>query len=164
MPKPGDLLLVHMLHPEPVGSYFDRGSWPLHMTLARWFTSDVPIQTLRQELLQASRRIAPLEITVGPEVLFGLEYTIPVNLIVEQAHVAQLHQMLLAVLVQLGVSMADPTVWTGKGYQAHVTVQSEDKRTMPGDKILVDNFHMVRLADKRTCEIIAAFPLGASNG
>ncbi|HSW65928.1 MAG TPA: 2'-5' RNA ligase family protein [Bacillota bacterium] len=158
MARAGDLLLTYMLEPQPVGSYFDRSRWPLHLTLMQWFAPQGGLQALRQELTLAARNIAPVAVTVGKEALFGPDATIPVNVIADQAPVCELHTVLLNVLRQLGLQVND-VQWVGEGYMAHVTQQGDERRAHEGQRLLINSFHIVRLIDDKTCEIVAEFTL-----
>lgn len=162
MARAGDLLLAYMLESQPVGSYFDRSRWPLHLTLMQWFTPRGGLQALRQELSLAARNIAPVVVTVGKEALFGPDATIPVNVIADQAPVRHLHMVLLGVLRQLGLQVNDAQ-WVGEGYTAHVTQQGDERRAREGQKLCIDGFHIVRLIDDKTCEIVAEFALEGTN-
>jgi len=163
MAQPGDLLLVHMLEPQPVGSYFDRARWPLHITLMQWFTPGNTLQTLSRELSLAARNIAPITVTVGKEALSGPDATIPVNVIADQTTVRQLHEVLFTVLRQLDIHVSDKQ-WVGGGYTAHVTQQSDERRAREGQEVRIGGFHIVRLIDDGTCEIVAEFPFTGRNG
>lgn len=162
MPKPGDYILVHLVEPSPTGAQFERtrGAWPLHITLATWFSCD-DVDGLRQKLGELANTSRPFVISVGGEALFGPNNDVPVNVIADQAEITRLHE-LLAQTVQASGGEFEPAVWIDKGYRAHITHHG-DHRRRSGDKETVADFHLVRLLPPNTCEVLVRYQLGANN-
>lgn len=160
MARPGDLILVQMLEPQAVGSYFSRQRWPLHITLLPWFTAtESQLGQLRQQLERLAFTTAPFTVTVGGEAQFGPKQNTPVNIIADPAALRQLHQALLSLtqLLQLPLVNAD---YVGKNYAAHIS-RYEDRYASAGDKHTFHDFYLVALQRDNSCQIIGNFELKA---
>jgi 2'-5' RNA ligase len=157
--RPGDMILVHMLEPQMVGSYFDRGRWPLHITLMPWFSS--PTER-RRELEAALKLLAqatpPASLIIGEPALFGPNKDIPVQLVAEAGKLRPLHQGLLDLLKLLQLPLTAGHSFIGPEYTPHVS-QYEDRRTEPGQRVEASDFYLVELQRNNTCQITARYEL-----
>lgn len=162
MPKPGDFILAHLVEPLPTGAKFERtrGAWPLHITLATWFSCN-DVKGLRKKLSGLASNSQPFIASVGEEALFGPYNDVPVNVIANQADITELHELLVQAVRASGGEF-EPAAWIEKGYQAHITHHGEHRR-QSGDKETIADFHLVRLLPPNTCEVIARYRLGVSN-
>jgi 2'-5' RNA ligase len=162
MVQPGSLILVHMLDPQGLGTYFDRTRWPLHITLMPWFEVMQPQQSvLRRELGLLAQATPPINVVVGDTALFGPNQEVPVNLITDQLVLMRLHTALLDLVHLLQLPIENER-WVGAAYKAHIS-QTIDRRVDPGDKIIVDDFYTVRLIDNHICQITEHFQLKGSD-
>ena len=162
MARPGDLILVHMLEPQEIGSYFDRHRWPLHITLLPWFSArpDQHAQ-LRQTLTQVAQTVPPAAVTVGGIAQFGPHKDIPVNLIADQTTLVPLHQALLDLIHELGMPLVSAE-WIGPTFTAHIS-RYEDRHANAGDTVRVGSFYLVQLLNERTCQILGRFDLNGQH-
>ena len=161
----GLLIIVHLVERQPEGTTFrrKRAEWPLHVTLVPWFTvSDDQRSQLLAALIQYGVSKAPFAVHVGEQELFGPHKDVPVNLIREQAPVAQLHDDLLTLVRRQGIQIhGSASIHPGleQTYRAHITHHPGDgiHRRFPGDEELFDGFSVARLLDndgEQWCEII----------
>lgn len=165
MARPGDLIVVHMLEPQAVGSYFSRQRWPLHITLLPWLAAAEPqVAQLRQQLQRLALAQPPLSLTVGEEAQFGPQQDIPVNVIANQEALQPLHQALvnLAQLLQLPLAGAN---YTGKNFRAHIS-RYEERYASKGDQLAINDFYLVALQRDNSCQIVGRYELKGepSNG
>ena len=163
MAHPGDLILVHMLELQEVGSYFDRHRWPLHITLLPWFrASPEQRQQLRQSLTRLAQTVPPATVTVGAITQFGPNKDILVNLIADQTALATLHQALFDLTRMLGMPLVS-SEWTGPNFTAHIG-RYEDRYADAGDAVHIGDFYLVTLLDGSTCQILGRFELKGWHG
>lgn len=158
MARPGSLIVVHMLEPQMVGSYFDRRRWPLHITLLPWFDAaqDQHIP-LRQSLIQVALTQPPVQVTAGAVAQFGARQNAQVNVIAEAGALQSLHQALLDAVRLLDLPMQN-TAHVGPAFRPHVT-RYEDRYVNLGDKLRVSDFYLVKLEEGSICQILARFEL-----
>ena len=158
MPKPGDLIVVHIIDKRQVGDNFARKrlAWPLHATLVRWFTP-ASIEACTPALQQVADRHGPFEVMVGDEADFGPEGITRVNLINDSKPLQALHQELLTAVQESGGKFESER-WLGDEYRAHVTHHGE-QRKHKGDILLIGDFHLVVVDSEDTCTIIKKFDL-----
>jgi 2'-5' RNA ligase len=156
MVRVGDLIIVHMLQPQAVGSYFDRQRWPLHITLLQWFgatqSQHEPLERSLRLLAQAAPSVS---VTVGEEAAFGPNREVPVHVITQSQPLMTLHQDLLSLINLLQLPLRSPQ-YTGEHFTPHVT-QHEDRHARIGDTITVSDFYLVQLFEESTCQIIDRF-------
>jgi len=165
MAQPGDLILVHMLEPQAVGSYFSCQRWPLHITLLPWFSASAEqVVRLREQLQKLAFAAAPFTVTVGAEAQFGPQQDIPVNVIADPAALQQLHQALLSLTQLLQISLVNAD-YVDKNYRAHIS-RYEGRYANEGDHIALHDFYLVQVQRDNSCQIIGNFELraGPSNG
>ncbi|HEX7963559.1 MAG TPA: 2'-5' RNA ligase family protein [Candidatus Saccharimonadales bacterium] len=160
MARPGSLMVVHMLEPQMVGSYFDRHRWPLHITLLPWLDAaqDQHIP-LRQSLVQVALTQPPVVVTAGDVEQFGAKQSVPVNGIAEAGALQPLHQALLDAVRLLDLPMQD-TTHVGPAFRPHVT-RYADRYVNLGDKLHINDFYLVKLEEGSICQILARFELKA---
>ncbi len=150
------LILVHMLTPQPLGSYFDCELWPLHITIVPWFSAQAADHaTIRRALNQAALNENAVDVTVGTEITQGAQL---VNPIVEQGILQPLHQTLLTVVRELQMPLVSEE-WVGDAYQAYIAKQSDERHATTGEIVHVGDITLVHVADDRTCQILATFTL-----
>jgi 2'-5' RNA ligase len=164
MARPGDLIVVHMLEPQAMGSYFSRSRWPLHITLLPWFSAnEAQLLQLRRQLQQLALTLPPVTAVVGAEAQFGPQQNIPVNVIAGNM-LQPLHQALLnlAQLLQLPLASTD---YTDKNFTAHIS-RYEDRYASEGDQLALHDFYLVALQRDNSCQIVGRFELKGepSNG
>lgn len=163
MAQPGSLIVVHMLEPQAVGSYFDRQRWPLHITLLPWFhATQERHHQLEQELTRVAQSTPPISVAVGEQHMFGPGKNVPVNIIADREKLQSLHESLLSLTRLLQLPL-DNAAFTGRQYTAHIS-RYEDRFVNQGDTLRVADFYLVQLLDGRTCQIISRFELRGRNG
>jgi 2'-5' RNA ligase len=163
MARAGDLIVVHMLEQQAVGSYFDRKRWPLHITLLPWFGATQPQhEPLRRGLSQLALTMPPITVAVGEQAMFGPNHDMPVHLVANKTELQSLHQALLGLTKLLQLPMQNPQ-YTGPDFTPHVS-QYEDRHVNIGDTITVGDVYVVQLIEGRTCQIIGRFELKGRNG
>jgi len=160
------LIIVHLVEKRLEGSTFPRkrADWPLHVTLVPWFkVNDDKRESLLEALQTCAASKPPFGVHVGDEERFGAANDVPVNLLVEQAPVAQLHDELMAVVHQYGVQYHNnASAYSGveQTYRAHITHHEAIDglhRCFPGDEESFDGITVARLLDdngSQICEII----------
>lgn len=157
MPKTEDCVLIHFVEEQPVGFQFPRhrNDWPLHITLASWFTAG-SIEALAETLDQQASRFEPFKARVGQLAMFGPRQNVPVNIIVNPQPVRELRDALVTSVHETGGSF-DSSRWFDS-YRPHIT-QHDGMASNEGDLIVVDDFHMVRLLSGNICEVATQFLL-----
>lgn len=159
MPKPGDFIVVHLVEDRAAGAQFERArlQWPLHITLAPWFSAPDEAH-VTTALSEAATTLQPFDATVGEERAFGVDGEIPVNVIENQADIKPLHQAIIAKIREAGGEFEN-TRFIDPSYTAHITHHAGTRRQQ-GDIERVDDFHLVRLLPPNTCEVVGRFVLG----
>jgi len=160
------LIIVHLVEERPEGNTFPRkrADWPLHVTLVPWFNvSDDKRELLLTALQTYAASKQSFGVHVGDEEQFGATKDVPVNLLVEQAPVAQLHNELMAIVQQYGVQFHNnASAYSGveQIYRAHITHHRAADglhRRFSGDEELFDGITVARLLDdngSQVCEIL----------
>ena len=168
----GSLILVHLVERQPEGHRFrrSRSEWPLHVTVIPWFR--VP-GAKRLAFFRAVERYAKSQpqfsVTVGADAAFGHNSDIPVNLIVEQEALRDLHEGLLDVLRQFGTINTNARAYIQGDYRAHITHHTKDgalHRLLPGDRERIDSITIAQLVHsegQEMVEIMHNFLLGSSD-
>lgn len=168
----GSLIIIHLVERRSEGTTFrrKRTAWPLHVTPVPWFTIDDNQRSQLPAALDAYvTKKQAFTVHIGDLELFGPHQDVPVNLINEQAPVAQLHDELMAIVRRLGVQFhgnASAYSGTEQTYRAHITHhQAADglHRRFPGDEEVFDGFTVARLLDDggaQWCEIIRNIAFG----
>ncbi|HSX34883.1 MAG TPA: 2'-5' RNA ligase family protein [Candidatus Saccharimonadales bacterium] len=163
MPQPGDLILVHMLEPQAVGSYFSRERWPLHITLMPWFGAPA---TLRSQLHVGLNQVAqsqPAEqVVIGDQALFGPNQDVPVELLTEPGALQPLHEALLSLVQLLQLPLVNPQ-WTGENYRPHIA-RYNGQHVDAGDAFTVADMYLVELQRDSSCQILTRLELKGLNG
>lgn len=157
--RPGALVAVAMVDPAAVPTRFRRKrlEWPLHVTVAPWFT--VPDEAEFISFLKTHLPSEPqFEAVMGENTAFGTDREIPVTLVLNRQPFALLHNYLLEV-VQGHHGEILVNTWLREDYKPHVTHHG-DSRLFPGDSFMVRAITLVRLLDEDMCEVIATLPLG----
>lgn len=160
------LIIVHLVEKRPEGNIFlrKRADWPLHVTLVPWFKiTDDAQKALLAALQTYAASKSPFTLHVGEEEQFGATKDVPVNLLVEQTPVLQLHNELMAVVQGYNVQFhGNASAHSGveQTYRAHITHhQAADglHRRFPGDEEVFDSITIARLLDdngSQICEVI----------
>lgn len=159
MPKPGDYIIVHMVDEVPTDYRFERKrlTWPLHITLLRWFA--VPDISKYEARLEEVAAATPSSIAlVGHEIAFGENGEVPVNIIADMTALQGLHRALLESLRESGGTL-ESVRWSGEAYRPHITHHG-DHRRHAGDDELIDDFTLVRVEDDAMCRVVRHFVLG----
>jgi len=159
MPKPGEHIVVHMVDEVEVGQQFMRSrlSWPLHITLVRWFNvGDVSACEERFEKLASDS--SPFASKVGAEAEFGSDSKTTVNVMADPEPFRALHNRLVQAVRDSGGNF-ESEEWFGDAYKPHITHHGEHRR-YEDDIELVDSFHLVRVEEGRLCTIVGHFALG----
>lgn len=160
-------ILVHLAEPHKPGFTFRRYAdpWPLHITLVPWFSVPESEAALVDALRAAARTVAPSDVQVGAQAMFGPNADIPVNVIDDQVVVRCLHLVFMdAVESQQAVFNGYPYVRSA--YHGHITRQTKDGQTYgkrEGEIEHVSSVTLVRLTPDEQgelCEVVATFPLG----
>jgi 2'-5' RNA ligase len=161
MPKSGDLIIVNLIDNDTYSSEpFERKreTWPLHMTLTRWFdASRLSKPELFNELDQVAQSTAPFDVEVGGLAMFGPDQDVPVNTIVNPGPVKELHMCLLGALRHMGVSFENEQYF-GENYRPHIT-RSKDKASEAGAIHRIGKFSVFRLVANNYCELAQEFEL-----
>jgi hypothetical protein len=159
MPKPGSLIIVHMLDPQEVGSYFDRSRWPLHITLLQWFGAiQEQHRAVRQELLRIAGSTAPVTVAVGDEAMLGPDKSVVADLIANKTLLQPLHQALYDVVRLMQLPLENEQ-YDGENYLPHVTRQPGNHYVTRGQQIRVDDIYLVQLVEGTMCQFLARFDL-----
>lgn len=157
--KPGALIIVAMVDPATVPTTFRRKrlEWPLHVTIAPWFT--VPDETKMIRFLESNLLSEPSFIAeIGDDTTFGEDGSIAVSLVANPQRFNVLHNYLLE-YIRDNEGAIFVNTWTGDAYRPHVTHHG-DNRLYGGDSFAVQSLTLVRLADDEWCEVVANFSLG----
>ena len=95
---------------------------PLHCTVVHWFRSDRSPADIVKSISAIASSAAPIELVAGAPDMFGLQKDVPVNRLLDDKQVMDLHRQLHAQLQTLGVVDVVPQ-WTNDGFNTHVTRQ-----------------------------------------
>lgn len=158
--KPGALVLVAMVDPGAMPATFRRKrlEWPLHVTVAPWFT--VPDESKFIQFLENHLQSEQgFEAVMGEDAAFGASGEIPVTLVQNRQPFGLLHNYVLEAIYDHGGEMLVNT-WIRENYRPHVTHHGAN-RLFPGDVFMVQSLTLVRLLDEDLCEVVTSFSLGA---
>lgn len=158
MPRAGDLIVVHFPETVEVGYRFERrrSQWPLHITMAPWFSA--PEDADVQGQLQAIAHTAgPFTYTVGGVEYFGARSDVPVNVIEHNERLIELERNLITVLQGAGVLFM-PGAHI-ESFRPHITHHGMMQRH-EGETLRFDDFHAVKLDEGNMCEVYQRYPLG----
>jgi hypothetical protein len=138
----GAFVVVAFIEPTPVGVFFSKRRWPLHVTLLRF---DAP----RGAALGAiGRALAPhhepIIIRVMNDADFGFRGRVRVSLVDREPNLQAMHERVLREVVAVGGHVHSPQ-HTGRGFRPHVTVQGE-RRVHEGDRVVLDDFALIDMA------------------
>lgn len=160
---PGALILVIALEDLPIGYTFDRTrqSWPLHITLLNWFTTQDEPSTL-DALAHSASLVEPFVVLVGDDAMFGSENDVPVSLLENDAELKALHKNVLKTVLDTGGELSQETVWIGDDYTPHATHHGS-KRAKPGENVTVSRICIVTVHEGDKCEVARYIPLGRSS-
>ena len=154
--KIGSLMVVHFVEQQLEGWEFARPHWPLHITIVPWFTIADEEAAVRS-LERIAHRTPQMTLHVGDVEDFGINEDVPVNVIVNQEQVKKLHEELIETLSDTDTAF-DEQGFIGQKFMAHITRHKADNRhSNAGEKILVKNYHVVRLIDATTCRVEREF-------
>lgn len=158
-PQAGDFIVVHFLQRQDVGTTFlrTRNDWPLHITLATWFTVPDPRQLL-QRLVSTAARQKQFDAVLGAEADFDMGAR--VTLVEQQKDIHELHRSLL-VDVHEAAGVVRSERWTGDAYRPHVTHHDNEPAPISGERLRVDGFSLVRLLTGNRCGVSYNFSLEA---
>lgn len=95
---------------------------PLHCKVVHWFRSEKPPADIIKAITGIVTATPPLELISGAEDMFGKDKDVPVNRLVDDELLMQLHKALHKTLQAIGVADVEPA-WTGDGFTMHVTRQ-----------------------------------------
>lgn len=158
----GSFIVVHFVEQQLEGWEFKRAHWPLHITLVPWFTV-ADEEATNRSLERIAQATSPMTLKVGGIENFGMTRDIPVNVIVNQAPVRELHNDLIETLLDTDKDFSEQN-FVGKEFMAHITRHEVDKKhSNAGEKILVTNYHVVRLTDATTCRVERQFDFAGVN-
>jgi hypothetical protein len=156
--KPGSLILVHFVERQLEGWMFTREHWPLHISLVSWFEADDE-EAIFRSLERLAGDTAPMILQVGGQEKFGVKKDVPVNIIKNQAPIHKLHENILSTLEGADITLHENSFSRGK-YRAHITRYTRDGRhSNDGERVIVNDFHLVRLLKDNTCIVEQAFDL-----
>lgn len=153
--------MVHMVDPVEEGYRFERKrmSWPLHMTLAPWFSAPDPAEVDRA-LQDMAAHHEPFEVTVGEVERFGPQKSVAVNVIREIPEMHELHQGIYDALRKTGATFVSER-FMGRHFRPHVTRHEPDGHyAHQGDTLPINDFHLVRLLEGNICEVAKPYELG----
>lgn len=154
--EPDSLVLVHFIEKQLEGWTFERTHWPLHITLVAWFKTDDEEAVVRS-LERLAGDTAPMTLLIGGQERFGGRKT--ANVIKNAAAARTLHQKLLTTLEGADIALHS-SQFTRQEYRAHITRQIADGRhSNEGERVLLKDFHLVRLVDDKTCRVEQQFML-----
>jgi 2'-5' RNA ligase len=95
---------------------------PLHCTVVHWFRSDKSPAEILKAITPTVTATPPIEIISGKPDMFGLDKDVPVNRLVDDEPIMNLHRELHTTLQRIGVEDVN-SMWTGDGFNTHVTRQ-----------------------------------------
>lgn len=157
MSKTGDYIVVHFVDAPEIGFRFarHRQDWPLHSTLASWFSAG------KAPLEKVAQAVQPFQVHVGARQFFGAQHDIPVNILVEQEPMRHLHEKLVQTIRNAG-GIFENEQFFGANFRAHIT-QHDNAAAREGDALAINDFHLVRLLPDNICEVAQRFVLGESS-
>lgn len=155
--RPGSLTIVHFVEQQLEGWEFERSHWPLHITLVSWFEIEDDEAVMRS-LDRLADATPPMRWTVGPTQEFGPRKKLA-NVIKNEKEARNFHNLLRETLEGADVALHESR-YTGADFKAHITRHKADGRhSNEGERIMVGDFHMVRLVDDNTCRVEQTFEL-----
>ena len=151
----GAFVLVAFVVPVPAGLVFPRGSWPLHITLARFDTLETA-DVVSPRLDAVLPELLGFDVVIGSDAQFGRNASVPVSLVEPEPALQHLH---LAALQALGPQVHLPGAQhNGPNYRPHVT--QADTRLRPGDRIWIRQAALVDMRpdnDPRQRRVLAVW-------
>lgn len=147
-------VIVALFHQEVAGSSFSRQQWPVHVTVAPNFTTDVPQERLAAIVECTVTCTPPFSLRFTGNDLFGPHRDVPV-LLVESESIELLHRTFERRLGELPDFTPDEPDFWGHGYRPHLTLRP----TMMVDAQGSPGVHSVAVAMLREgeAEITASF-------
>lgn len=158
----GRWALIALLEAVEVKHTFNKGNWPLHVTLAGAHTADWWSPGLMEEFVALTKKLRPLRVTALEQGKLGAAGNpTRVTYLDKSPQLATLHQQIVGFLLAHGAHFEHPE-WTGEGYIPHSTIQ---KHAAVGARAIVNisSVSLVNLrpaSDIRQREIIWTAPLG----
>jgi 2'-5' RNA ligase len=132
-------IIVAPVEPMQQGDVFSE--WPLHITVAPWF-SGVNERKITQIVESTAERNLPLAVTFGEVALFGAKIDIPVQRINDESgKISGLHTKLINPLHRQG-AIFDDYRYLGYKYQPHVTLR--EGHDLPVEPFCIDSLAVVR--------------------
>jgi 2'-5' RNA ligase len=154
---PGSWVLVHFIEQQLEGWTFSRDHWPLHMTLVPWFATKDEEAVMRS-LDRLADSIPPFILSIGAPEPFGAHGKLA-NVIINQGPARAFHQKLLKTIQGADAALHNAK-FVGQEYRAHITRHKADGRhSNEGERVLMNDFHLVRLIDANTCLVEQQFLL-----
>jgi 2'-5' RNA ligase len=95
---------------------------PLHCTVMSWFYSDKSPAEVVRAIQPVVEKHEPIILVSGEPDLFGIEKDVPVNRLVDEQQLQQLHRDIYAALRSVGAKYKSPH-WVDTGFTPHVTRQ-----------------------------------------
>lgn len=140
------LVVVLPLEPLREGDSFAVKEWPLHITVLPPFSTDATVAEVQEAIATATASQPQLTAIAGGDEMFGRRHDIPVTVIVENARLTRLHNILVDAVRPLAAS-PDERAFTGSGFRAHVTVKGH-RRVHEGDELTLSQIALVDMAPR----------------
>ena len=149
------IILVSFVQNVNEGDHFKRSSWPLHVTLVPWFKTDQADKFISDlsEIFNSQKSIVA---EAGGFEMFGMKRNVPVNIIVPNSQLTELHNRLLGFVQQNANLKSDRYV--GENYRAHIS-HVDKGNIREHDEITINNIALVELVGEATCKISKVYEL-----
>lgn len=133
---------VAFVEPVERGLVFNRGEWPLHITLVH-FDSDLPPARVAEVIAAPARGLIGTTVRIGDDHMFGKRRTVQVSLVEHNDRLQRCHEAMTDGLSSQGAAITSPH-HSMENYRPHVTVTS-GRRVFPGDAIELNQVGLVEM-------------------
>lgn len=124
------------------GLVFNRGEWPLHITLVH-FTSGLSPDSIAELIQAPARGLLGTTVRVGSDEMFGKRRTVQVSLVEHEPTLQRCHETMTAQLTGQDAVITSPH-HSMANFRPHVTV-TNGRRVNHGDVILLNQVGLVEM-------------------
>lgn len=134
-------VIVKMIESQTIGSTFNSGKWPLHVTIIPNFEIKWDYKKLNSELEAVVNSCSQVRTVANTDDLFGPDKDIPVTRLELRPELAKIHTTIVEFLENNDAKFELPIILK-ENYKPHITIQGS-ARVNTGDSINIDELSIV---------------------
>jgi 2'-5' RNA ligase len=134
-------VIVKMLQNQAIGSVFNSGQWPLHVTIIPNFEIEWDFNKLKSELGPVISTYRQVKTVATTDALFGPDKNIPVTRFELKPELAKIHTEIVEFLESNGAKFELPII-SKENYKPHATIQKSARITV-GEDVTIDELCIV---------------------